>query len=138
MPRLSAEQETGELNAGQDIKTLCIRMLCLTETAVEWTMNSDADTTVLYRQCGGFQSRAFNSWKSLFITEKKKKSLLNINTVQHPLHLVILLAVFLTVHSIAMVINFYADLRLAIFIAGCSIHSFSKIGTTILLCFTVP
>lgn len=37
-----------------------------------------------------------------------------------------------------MVINFYADLRLSISISGCSIHSFSKIGTTIQLCFTVP
>lgn len=71
-----------------------------------------------------------------FITEKK--ILINIHIVQHPLHLVILLAIFLTVYSIAMVMNFYADLRLAFFIAGCSIHSFSKIGTTIQLCFTDP
>lgn len=33
MPRLSAEQEVKELNAGQDRRTLCIRMLCLTELA---------------------------------------------------------------------------------------------------------
>lgn len=45
----------------------------------------------------------------------EKKCLFNIHIGQHPLHLVILLAIFLTVYSIAMVMNFYADLRLAIF-----------------------
>lgn len=118
------------------MQTPCIRMLCLTEPAAEWTVNSDAQTNILYGQCRGFQSKAFNSCKSLFITEKKK--FLNIHIVQHPLHLVILLAVFLTVYSIAMVFNFYADLRLAIFIAGCSIHSFFRIDTAIWLHFTVP
>lgn len=134
MPKLSGEQETKELKAAQGIKTLYMRMLCLTEPAVEWTVMQIP--ICFMDNIGGFQSRAFNSWKSLFITEKK--CLLNMNIVQPPLHLVILLAIFLTVYSIAMVINFYADLRLAIFIAGCSIHSFSEIGTAIQLCFTVP
>lgn len=70
MPRVSEEQETEELNAGQDKKTLCIRMLCLTEPASEWTVNSDADTNMLYGQCRGFQSKASNSSKVSLLQKK--------------------------------------------------------------------
>jgi len=51
--------------------------------------------------------------------------------------LVISLVTFPTAYSIAMVVIFYVDLRLAIFIAGCSIHSSSEIDPTIQFCFTV-
>lgn len=58
MPRLSGEEEPKELHVGQCIRMLCIRMFCLMELAVEWTMYSDADSDIRYGQVRGLQSIA--------------------------------------------------------------------------------